>query len=153
MATTVLGAIQNAWYNLNTWKDTGHGLEQAMQQLRNGTVLLEKGYNPYDEIDDLLRQHGDVNNVPEAPEEGIKPNDYSITSQYRFGAIVWVIHKSKAIKGEVVAVRGEKGVHGYSYTNIELKLKFSFGNGLASEEWFNEDVCFGSKEELIASLG
>ena len=41
------------------------GLTFAKDQLNNAVVLLEKGYNPYDEVEPLLEKYGNIDNVPD----------------------------------------------------------------------------------------
>ncbi len=70
MAVTILEALQNAKYNLNNLKLVGLGfLPLVESQLNNATVLLEKGYDLYDEVEPLLEKYGDVENVPEKLEQ------------------------------------------------------------------------------------
>jgi len=66
MSVTILEALQNANYNLDNLKLMGMGfLPMVKSQLNNGVVLLEKGYNLYDEVEPLLEKYGDVDNVPD----------------------------------------------------------------------------------------
>lgn len=66
MAVTILEALQNANYNLDNVSKLGMGfIPLVKSQLNNAIVLLEKGYNLYDEVEPLLENYGDVNNVPE----------------------------------------------------------------------------------------
>lgn len=67
MAVTILEALQGANYNLDNLKSIGLALLLPLvkSQLNNATVLLEKGYNLYDEVEPLLEKYGDVDNVPE----------------------------------------------------------------------------------------
>lgn len=66
MSVTILEALQNADYNLQN-----NGvviLNIARKQLPNAVVLLEKGYDLYDEVEPLLERHGNVESVPEKEE-------------------------------------------------------------------------------------
>lgn len=66
MAVTILEALQNANYNLNNLKVMGMGILPLIKgQLNNATVLLEKGYDLYEEVEPLLEKYGDVDNVPD----------------------------------------------------------------------------------------
>ena len=66
MSVTILEALQNANHNLGNIKLMGMGfLPMVESQLNNATVLLEKGYGIYDEVEPLLEEYGDVENVPE----------------------------------------------------------------------------------------
>jgi len=68
MAVTILEALQNANYNLDNLKVLGMGMLPLVKgQLNNATVLLEKGYNLYDEVEPLLEEYGDVDSVPDKP--------------------------------------------------------------------------------------
>lgn len=66
MAVTILEVLQNANYNLDNLKVMGMGVFPLVKgQLNNATVLLEKGYDLYDEVDSLLEEYGDVDSVPD----------------------------------------------------------------------------------------
>jgi hypothetical protein len=66
MAVTILEALQNANYNLDNLKVMGMGMLPLVKgQLNNATVLLEKGYDLYDEVEPLLEEYGDVDSVPD----------------------------------------------------------------------------------------
>lgn len=69
MAVTILEALQNANYNLDNVKYMGMALVPIIKgQLNNAVVLLEKGYDLYDEVEPLLEEFGDVDNVPDKNE-------------------------------------------------------------------------------------
>ena len=63
MSVTILECLQNADYNLSNNGSIGATL--AKGQLHNATVLLEAGYDVYDEVEPLLEKYGDVESVPE----------------------------------------------------------------------------------------
>lgn len=66
MSVTILEALQNANYNLDNLKTMGMGfLPVVKEQLNNGIVLLEKGYNLEEEVEPLLEEYGDVESVPD----------------------------------------------------------------------------------------
>ena len=66
MSVTILEALQNANHNLSHVKALGAAfLPMIKSQLNNATVLLEKGYDIYDEVEPLLDKYGEVDNVPE----------------------------------------------------------------------------------------
>ena len=66
MAVTILEALQNANYNLDNVKRMGMAfIPMVKGQLNNAVVLLEKGYDLYDEVEPLLEEFGDVDNVPD----------------------------------------------------------------------------------------
>ena len=66
MSVTILEALQNAHHNLGNVKMLGvEFLPMIESQLNNATVLLEKGYDIYDEVEPLLDKYGEVDNVPE----------------------------------------------------------------------------------------
>jgi len=55
--------LQNADYNLRN--NGGLGVMLAKEQLHNATVLLDKGYDIWEEVDPLLEKYGTVEDVPE----------------------------------------------------------------------------------------
>lgn len=63
MAVTILEALQNADYNLQ--KNGMIGLAFVKWQLHNATVLLEKGYSLYEEIDPILEKYPNIEEAPE----------------------------------------------------------------------------------------
>jgi len=65
---SILCALQNAKFNLENAK-FGFQAEIGMAQLRNAVILLEKGYDTFDEVDTLLEKYGDVEGVPEKGDE------------------------------------------------------------------------------------
>lgn len=64
MSVTILEALQNAQINLveNYKLDIARVIGTG--QLNNAIILLEKGYDVYDEVEPLLDVYGDVNHVP-----------------------------------------------------------------------------------------
>lgn len=73
---TILEALQNADFNLDTIHKTGMvGLiPLAKDQIHNAATLLEKGYSPYVEIEPLLEQFKNIENVPDALDYKHKEN-------------------------------------------------------------------------------
>jgi len=66
MAVSILEALQNANYNLDSAQKIGMFLLPLVKdQLNNAVVLLEKGYSLETEVEPLLEKYGDVENVPE----------------------------------------------------------------------------------------
>lgn len=66
MAVTILEALQNADYNLNSAMGSHPVIQKlATEQLHNAVTLLEKGYSIHKEVEPLLEKHGNVENVPE----------------------------------------------------------------------------------------
>jgi hypothetical protein len=65
MAVTIFEELQNANINLQNAKRGMYLLPLAMTQLNNAVVLLEKGYDLYDEVEPLFEKYGSVENVPE----------------------------------------------------------------------------------------
>ena len=63
MAVTILEALENANHNIRYIGSIG--LMFAKEQLNNAVVLLNKGYDLYDEIEPLLDKYDNVENVPE----------------------------------------------------------------------------------------
>lgn len=89
-----------------------------------------------------------------------------LTTKYNIGDSVWVINgkTGQIVEREILGIRaqwlGDKTKTSYSF----LKDKFQYSDGyydylqydpIPEHEkyfWLNEDVCYGSKEELIKSL-
>ena len=66
MAVTILGALENANYNIDNVAKLGMALLPLVkEQLNNAVRLLEKGYDLYEKVEPLLEKYGDVENVPE----------------------------------------------------------------------------------------
>ena len=66
MSVSILEALQNAEKNLKNVKVLGMViLPLAQEQLHNARILLEKGYNKYEQIEPLLEMYGSVESVPE----------------------------------------------------------------------------------------
>lgn len=72
MAVTIIEALENAKYNIENIRSNiklrpilDLQFLIALGQLSNGIGLLEKGYDPYDEVEPLLEKYGDVGKVPE----------------------------------------------------------------------------------------
>ena len=63
MSVTILEALQNADYNLQT--KMAFVAEMAKDQLHNAVGLLNKGYSLETEVEPLLEKYGDVDDVPE----------------------------------------------------------------------------------------
>lgn len=64
MAVSILEVLQNAQHNLNNLQFFPTILPMIKEQLKNAVVLLEKGYDIYQEVEPLLEEYGDVENVP-----------------------------------------------------------------------------------------
>lgn len=64
MSVSIMEALQNANYNLDNLKSMPMLLPMVKEQLNNAVVLLEKGYNLWDEVEPLLEEHGNVDEVP-----------------------------------------------------------------------------------------
>ena len=64
MGVNILEALLSAEYNLNSSVVIQRQI--GMNQLHNAVTLLEKGYDLYEKIDDVISEHGgNVENVPE----------------------------------------------------------------------------------------
>lgn len=63
MSVSIMEALQNADYNLRN--NGGLGIILAKEQLHNATVLLDKGYGIWVEVEPLIEKYGSVDNVPE----------------------------------------------------------------------------------------
>lgn len=63
MSVSIMECLQNADYNLRN--NGSIGVMLAKEQLHNATVLLDKGYDKWDEVDPLIIEFGTVEDVPE----------------------------------------------------------------------------------------
>lgn len=63
MSTTILDALMNAQINYKTNQPFTRAI--ADEQLSNAIKLLEKGYDAFQLMDELIEQHGSVEAVPE----------------------------------------------------------------------------------------
>lgn len=65
MSVSILEVLQSANYNIDNIKVIGLDLLPVVKsQINNATILLEKGYGIWDEVEPLLEEYGDVENVP-----------------------------------------------------------------------------------------
>jgi hypothetical protein len=66
MSVSILEALQNAEFNLDTYMRKGLDMcfDIAKSQLHNAVTLLNKGYNIWTEIEPLLEKYDYVENVP-----------------------------------------------------------------------------------------
>jgi len=65
MSVSIMEALQNADYNLDNAMKMPMLLPMVKEQLHNATVLLDKGYNIWTEVEPLLEKWGSVEDVPE----------------------------------------------------------------------------------------
>lgn len=65
MSVSIMEALQNADYNLDNVMRMPMLLPMVKEQLHNATVLLDKGYNIWTQVEPLLEKWGSVENVPE----------------------------------------------------------------------------------------
>lgn len=66
MSVSILEALQNAQYNLSSPLGNSSPIKAlAMAQLGNAIALLEKGYDPYEQVEPLLEKYGSAEAVPE----------------------------------------------------------------------------------------
>jgi hypothetical protein len=63
MSVSIMECLQNADYNLS--HNAGFGAMFAKEQVHNATVLLNKGYGIWTEVEPLLEKYGSVEDVPE----------------------------------------------------------------------------------------
>ena len=72
MSVSIMECLQNADYNLRN--NYGLGAILAREQLHNATVLLDKGYSIWTEVEPLIDKYGTVEDVPEFNEtKQVKP--------------------------------------------------------------------------------
>lgn len=64
MAVTILEALENAKYNLEM-EALSFQREIGLKQLNNAIILLERGYDAYDEVEPLLEKYGGIESVPD----------------------------------------------------------------------------------------
>ena len=70
MSITILEALQKANCNSKNLCVIGMALLPMMQsQLNTAVILLEKGYDLYNDIEPLLEKYSDVENVPKKDEK------------------------------------------------------------------------------------
>lgn len=70
MSVSIMEALQNADYNLDSCIKKGLPLLPLVkEQLHNATVLLDKGYGIWTEVEPLLEKYGSVEDVPEFNEK------------------------------------------------------------------------------------
>ena len=65
MSVSIMEALQNADYNLDNAMKMPMLLPMVKEQLHNATVLLDKGYSIWTEVEPLLEKWGNVEDVPE----------------------------------------------------------------------------------------
>lgn len=63
MGVNILETLMNAEFNFRLCPGI------AREQLHNAIVLLDKGYDIYDEVSPLLEKHARVENVPDKEEK------------------------------------------------------------------------------------
>jgi len=61
---TIIEALENAKYNFIN-AAVPFQKEIAISQIDNAIVLLEKGYDGFVDIEELIKEYGSVENVPE----------------------------------------------------------------------------------------
>ena len=57
---TILDILENADYNINH-----DGLTIGKEQLHNAILLINKGYNLFQDVSDLFTQFEDIDDVPD----------------------------------------------------------------------------------------
>jgi hypothetical protein len=75
MSVSIMEALQNADYNLDNAMKMPMLLPLVKEQLHNATVLLDKGYNIWTEVEPLLEKWGSVEDVPELDDNDDKRQD------------------------------------------------------------------------------
>lgn len=67
MSVTILEGLQNAKINLIDNRGVGVAGMLGRQQLTNCIALLEKGYDPHDNFDEIMEGHESIDAVPDKP--------------------------------------------------------------------------------------
>ena len=62
MSVSIMECLLNADHNLR--HNGSIGIALAKEQLHNATILLDKGYDLWTEVEPLLEKYGDVESVP-----------------------------------------------------------------------------------------
>lgn len=59
----IIEVLQNAEFNLN--QPHSFGFDIARAQLKNAIILLEKGYSPFDDFNEIVKDFENIEDVPE----------------------------------------------------------------------------------------
>ena len=62
---TILEVLESAKINISNGKRIPVALNIAEEQLINAITLLEKGYNPFDDFDEIVDKYGSVEEAKE----------------------------------------------------------------------------------------
>jgi len=65
MSVSIMECLQNADFNMNNAMKMPMLLPLVKEQLHNATVLLDKGYDIWTEVEPLIEKFGTVEDVPE----------------------------------------------------------------------------------------
>ena len=82
---TILEVLQNAEYNLNrglygSWKANAHpfvtsATQLGLNQLHNAVELLDKGYDLYEEFEEVTAGYAQVEDVPDKDDTSMKSEE------------------------------------------------------------------------------
>ena len=71
MSLTILDVLENAEENLKNIYRLGPGFEKVVaSQVRTARILLEKGYSPDDDVQEVMGNRADPEDVPPKAPEG-----------------------------------------------------------------------------------
>jgi len=62
---SILEALQNAQYNFQQMDKAPFIKQIALGQLHNAIVLLDKGYHPMDDVEEIMTNYEKVEHVPD----------------------------------------------------------------------------------------
>jgi hypothetical protein len=65
MSVTIIEVLQNANMNFDNMQQLPQLRPLVKEQLSNAITLLEKGYDIYDNFDDIVNKHGSVDTAPD----------------------------------------------------------------------------------------
>lgn len=76
MSVSIMECLQNADFNMNNAMKMPMLLPLVKEQLHNATVLLDKGYDIWTEVEPLIEKFGTVEDVPELDDnEDVRQDD------------------------------------------------------------------------------
>jgi len=72
----IIEALESAENNLKSLPSLGMGYSKMIHlQVKNARILLEKGYGIWTDIEEMIEEHGSIDDVPENPNKPPHPDD------------------------------------------------------------------------------